>query len=107
MYADVDCPYCGAELEINHDDGYGYQEDVIHEQECSKCDMMFAYTTSISFYYEAYKADCLNGAKHKVKKAVAFPAYMPPRYRCVDCDFETTITDDNKEKVLEKCEIIT
>ena len=26
MY-DVECPYCGAEIEINHDDGYGYEED--------------------------------------------------------------------------------
>jgi len=27
---DVECPYCGAEQEINHDDGQGYDEDVLH-----------------------------------------------------------------------------
>ena len=27
MYSDVECPYCGAEQEINHDDGYGYDEN--------------------------------------------------------------------------------
>ena len=31
---DVDCPYCKAEQDINHDDGYGYEEDGMYEQEC-------------------------------------------------------------------------
>jgi len=32
--SDVTCPYCRDEQEINHDDGYGYEEDKEHEQDC-------------------------------------------------------------------------
>lgn len=28
---DVNCPYCGAKQEINHDDGYGYAEGEVNE----------------------------------------------------------------------------
>jgi len=65
MYDDVECPYCGKGQEINHDDGYGYDEDGRHEQECADCEKTFAFTTSISFYYDSYKADCLNGGLHE------------------------------------------
>jgi len=65
MYDDIECPYCGKGQEINHDDGYGYEEGRLWEQECSDCDKTFVFTTSISFYYDAYKADCLNGEPHK------------------------------------------
>ena len=54
--SDIDCPYCGKGQDINHDDGYGYEEDEIFEQECSGCDKVFVFTTSIDFYYEAEKA---------------------------------------------------
>lgn len=60
---DINCPYCGEGIEINHDDGYGYEEDEVFQQECGKCGMNFTYTTSISFYYSAEKAPCLNGEK--------------------------------------------
>ena len=33
---DVECPYCYADQEINHDDGYGFDEDQLYEQECSE-----------------------------------------------------------------------
>ena len=59
-YSDVDCPYCGEGQEICHDDGYGYEEDEVFEQECSGCDKIFVFTTSISFYYEARQAACKN-----------------------------------------------
>jgi ssDNA-binding Zn-finger/Zn-ribbon topoisomerase 1 len=35
---DVNCPYCDAELEINHDDGNGCHEDRIYTQECPECE---------------------------------------------------------------------
>ena len=47
---DVKCPYCDMELEIDHDDGYGYEEDQIHNQECKFCGKAFVYTTSVCFY---------------------------------------------------------
>lgn len=61
---DVECPYCDAEQEICHDDGYGYEEGRLFEQQCSECEKVFTFTTSISFYYDAYQADCLNGDEH-------------------------------------------
>ena len=38
---DVYCPYCGAEQEINHDDGYGYEEDRRYQQQCGECEKTF------------------------------------------------------------------
>lgn len=53
---DVRCPYCNRWQEINHDDGYGYEEDQAHMQECADCGKVFIFTTSISFDYHAEKA---------------------------------------------------
>lgn len=85
---DVECPYCGAGQEICHDDGYGYEEDRIHEQDCGKCGKTFAFNTSISFYYEAWKADCLNGGKHNFQEVRTYPKYYKHWVRCEDCGFE-------------------
>lgn len=52
---DVKCPYCDEWQEINHDDGYGYRDDLLHEQHCGDCDNVFDYETTIKFYYEARK----------------------------------------------------
>ena len=52
--SDVKCPYCGLEQSINHDDGYGYEENEDHEQTCKKCDKPFIFTTTISFSYDVY-----------------------------------------------------
>jgi len=85
--SDVNCPYCDAEQEINHDDGRGYAEDETHQQQCSECDKHFTFTTSISYYYEAQKADCLNGAEHDWKPTHTFPKEYT-KMRCVMCDEE-------------------
>jgi len=58
--SDLECPYCGEEQEVCHDGGFGYEEGVMHEMQCGDCDKNFTFQTSISFYYEPYKADCLN-----------------------------------------------
>jgi glutaredoxin len=34
MYYDIECPYCEKQQEIDHDDGYGYDEDQAHKQTC-------------------------------------------------------------------------
>ena len=90
MSKDVEFPYCGAELEINHDDGYGYEEYGIYEQECRECEKVFVYTTWISIHHEAKKADCLNGAPHQYKKTATYPPEFA-RMRCVDCGHETVL----------------
>jgi len=84
MKKDVECPYCGAELNINHDDGQGYEEDEFHHQECQNCGKTFVFTTSISFSYEVQKADCLNGGRHKWKPTHTYPT-IATRMECQDC----------------------
>ena len=86
--SDISCPYCGENQEINHDDGYGYDEDEIHNQECGSCENTFAYTTSILFLYEAHKADCLNDGKHDWTPMKIYPEHWPNARRCLDCGLE-------------------
>lgn len=94
MGYDIECPYCGHGQEIDHDDGYGYEQDEIHQQECGYCEKVFAYTTVILFYYEAEKADCLNGGEHKFRKIHGCPEeYFKNRYRCEDCGEEVEKKD--------------
>jgi len=85
MGEDIECPYCGAGQDINHDDGYGYEEDCKHQQQCGVCDKNFTYTTSISFYYEAEKADCLNGSPHNYKPNKDPYGEWPDKKKCKDC----------------------
>lgn len=77
---DVKCPYCGTEQEINHDDGYGYQEDEEYTQSCVNCDEEFLFRTSISFKYDVM---CRDG-DHKM---VPFGDKWPGMYECERCDF--------------------
>jgi len=83
------CPYCHDEVEINHDDGYGYEEDNIFNQYCGNCGKTFIYTTSIHFYYDLERADCLNGSPHNWKKIVGYPeVYFKNKRRCCVCSKE-------------------
>jgi len=82
---DVECPYCENWQEINHDDSYGYSEDETYEQECGDCDKVFSYTTSMHFYYDAKKADCLNGGGHDWKKTIILPRHWPDARHCMAC----------------------
>jgi hypothetical protein len=90
---DTNCPYCDAEVEINHDDGYGYSESELHEQECGKCNKMFTYTTIINFYYDTYKADCLNGGEHVFKEQKVFADDFI-RFRCETCWIEKDLRNE-------------
>lgn len=78
------CPYCNAEIEINHDDGYGHSEDELHSQECGSCGKTFTYTTAIIFHYHTYEAPCLNGQPHDFKPNTTYPkAYT--KMECGSC----------------------
>lgn len=81
---DMQCPYCGEWQEVCHDDGQGYDEDDLHEHECSNCEKNFLFRTSITFHYYPKKADCLNGADHTWKKQLMSP-YYPDRKVCTIC----------------------
>ena len=71
--SDTYCPYCDEEVTINHDDGCGYEENEIHEQRCIHCNKTFAFTTQISYVYEAYEAPCLNGEPHEYEETKTYP----------------------------------
>lgn len=97
--SDVDCPYCGFPQEICHDDGYGYEEDVVHEQECIDCEKTFVFETFVSYFYDAKKADCLNGGFHRYKPTNTVPRKYT-RMRCRDCDRTRPLTDAEREELL-------
>ena len=84
---DVNCPYCNASQEIDHDDGYGFDESEIFEQQCHKCGKYFVFTTQISLRYNVRKADCLNDGKHQYEKTNTLPEKYS-RLRCKDCGDE-------------------
>ncbi len=85
MSHDTNCPYCNAEIEINHDDGYGYEQDNLHEQQCHSCKKHFTFRTSMVFYYETFKADCLNGADHNFQPTTTIPIECT-KMRCRHCE---------------------
>lgn len=99
---DVNCPYCGAGNEINHDDGQGYEEDTLHQQYCPSCEKVFVFTTYISFSYDAKKADCLNGAEHKWKPTHTYPL-IATKMECDVCGERRNPTE-TEMKVIEKDE---
>jgi hypothetical protein len=94
---DLECPYCEMELEICHDDGFGYEEGVKHQMECPHCGKSFVFETSVSFYYEPEKADCLNDGNHNYKKTCTYPKEFS-RMKCTMCDDERELTDEEKKK---------
>jgi transposase-like protein len=94
--SDMQCPYCGAEQEVCHDDGHGYEENVRHEHQCTECEKTFVFETSVSFYYEPSKADCLNGAPHDLVLTKTWPKEYT-RWCCKHCDYERAMTDAERD----------
>jgi hypothetical protein len=93
MMADVHCPYCDAGNEVNHDDGFGYEEDRRHEMECCECEKNFVFTTYIHFSYTPHKADCLNGAPHQLKPSLTWPREYT-KMECQCCDYTRKMTPE-------------
>lgn len=86
---DATCPYCGAAVKIDHDDGYGYEEGTMHQQECV-CGKTFTYCTAIHFTYTTHQAECLNDGEHDYKKTATYPPEFA-RMRCRTCGDEKAI----------------
>lgn len=95
-FYDILCPYCKEKLEIDHDDGYGYDEDKTHHQRCTLCKKVFVYTTMISFDYDVYEAPCLNGEEHDLKPYPIYPE-IPTWKICKICDEKIIIGDMNND----------
>ena len=82
--SDVNCPYCGASQEIDHDDGYGYEEDEQFEQECDSCEKEFKFKTSIIYHYNV---ECQDD-EHDIEVTTGHYNYKPyTRKECKNCDW--------------------
>lgn len=99
MMSDVKCPYCGEEQEINHDDGYGYEQGELHNQECGDCGKSFAFETCISIDHVAFQADCLNDGNHVFKPTKTFPKECS-RMRCETCGEIRKCTEEEMAQIL-------
>lgn len=97
---DINCPYCEKELEVCHDDGFGYDEGVKHQMECYGCGKHFVFETYVTFSYEAEKADCLNDGNHNWKASRTFPK----QYTVMECSMcgQTRNPTDEEMSVIMK-----
>lgn len=98
---DINCPYCDHPQDINHDDGFGYTEDEMHEMQCDECDKYFVFTTSIHFYYEPFKADCLNGSEHKYVAQICYPREFT-KMVCEMCDIKRNPTEEELKEIMNR-----
>lgn len=85
--SDVKCPYCSHWQEINHDDGYGYDEGETHEQDCVSCNKTFNFETTISYSYEV---SCLNGEHDMDVEEMEIRGRKFLVKECRRCDFYDT-----------------
>lgn len=99
---DINCPYCGTEQEICHDDGYGYEENTKHNQECGNCGKRFVFTTEISFYYEAEEAACLNDDGEHVWTPTKTHPIEYTEMQCAICEERRTPTKDEMSVIVAK-----
>lgn len=101
--SDVNCPYCNHKIEINHDDGYGYKEYKIHNQECSNCGKTFVYKTLVIYHYEVGEAPCLNGGEHKLKDIYGVPKeFFVGKKICECCGQEFMINKEANDRAMEQ-----
>lgn len=96
---DLQCPYCEKELNVCHDDGFGYQEGVKHQMQCDGCNKYFVFETTISLYYEPEKADCLNDEKHDWKPSKTHPKEYT-QMECSMCGEARKPTDNEMSDIL-------
>ena len=48
---DIECPYCKEWQEICHDDGQGYEQDMVNRQMCNGCGNYFKFSANVQYYY--------------------------------------------------------
>lgn len=84
---DLECPYCGHEQDVCHDDGFGYSEDELHEVECDACEKTYGFRTIIILHYDPVATPCLNGEPHQWKDARRYTSKGTEVFeRCEACD---------------------
>ena len=96
MAKDLECPYCGAELNIKHDDGFGCEEIINHEMHCYECDKYFVFQTTVIYCYSPSKADCLNDDNHDWKPTHTAPKEYT-RMECSMCGERRLPTEEERK----------
>jgi hypothetical protein len=92
---DLYCPYCEAPQTVNHDDGEGYEEDTLHQMQCSECEKWFVFQTVISYSYYPEKAECLNDEQHNWKITDTRPRAWS-QMECSMCGERRELTPEEK-----------
>jgi hypothetical protein len=95
----IECPYCEKGLDICHDDGFGYEENVKHQMQCNHCEKHFVFETYIIFNYSPDKADCLNDGKHDWKPTRTYPREFS-QMQCSMCEERRDPTDQEMELIM-------
>ena len=92
---DFSCPYCGEGCDTEL-----YEPEVTHEHECGNCGKTFCFDIRYDPVYSEWKAECLNGGKHKYKHIIGWPSeYFDHKFRCEHCQNEITVPEWNEEKI--------
>jgi hypothetical protein len=96
MRNDVECPYCGAGMEIDYSGRVG-REDKIYDRECDGCGKTFAYDVTITISHTAWKAPCLNGGEHNWWCERRHPLEYS-RMKCAVCGDTRELTEKEREE---------
>ena len=95
-YEEIECPYCEHAYDLNHDDGAFYNNGEREATECPNCEKKFLVYSSMSWDFDAEKADCLNDGNHQWVKEHSKPNIetypdLAARERCETCDKKRTV----------------
>lgn len=101
MSKDLNCPYCDADLEVCHDDGQGYEQEVNHQMQCDVCGNNFVFQTEIMYYYTPEKANCLNDGNHHWVAMDTYPKHCT-EMECQMCGERRTPTAKEFSEILKK-----
>jgi transcription elongation factor Elf1 len=94
---DIECPYCGHEQNVDHDDGQNYEQNTKHQMACEQCEKNFVFETEIHFSYSPEKADCLNEGQHDFKMSHTYPTEFSTMI-CKDCGEKRDLTDEERKE---------
>lgn len=99
---DITCPYCEKDFDLCHDDGAYYDENNPEQWECPDCNKISMVSSSVSWYHEAEKADCLNDGEHQWEQIHGAPEeYFIGMFRCSTCGEEESREPERRKKAIE------
>lgn len=94
----LNCPYCEHEID---DPDEKYETCRTYEHECPNCEKTFVFEVEYVRYYNAEKADCLNGGKHDYQMTRTIPKRYS-RMKCTMCQDEKPLDADVLQKIIDE-----